>query len=64
MRIRVDREKCCGFGTCTVIAPAVFDLRVDDNLAYPLVDEPGVEHHEVTRQAAEQCPTEAIVIAD
>ena len=64
MRISVDRDKCCGFGTCTVIAPALFDLRADDNLAYPLIGEPGVEHREVAREAAEQCPTEAIVITD
>ena len=64
MRISVNREKCCGFGTCTLIAPEVFDMRAEDNLAYPLLEEAGPEHKDAVQEAVAQCPAEAIVVTD
>lgn len=64
MRISVDRDKCCGFGTCMVLAPELFDLRDEDNLAFALVDEVDQPHADAARKAAAECPTEAISVLE
>lgn len=64
MRISVDRGKCCGFGTCTVLAPELFDLRDEDNLAYPLMEEPEPGLQDSARKAEAECPSEAITVSE
>ena len=62
MKAYVDEDLCTGCGLCEETCPEVFEL-VDD-LAEVIVDEvpPGVQ--EEAREAAEECPVEAISIEE
>ena len=51
MKVTVDEEKCCGAGTCVLVAPAVFDQREEDGIVVLLDAEPAAEHHDVVRDA-------------
>ena len=59
MRVRVE-ESCVACGKCADICPEVFKL--DDEIAEVLVDVVPPEHEEAVREAADECPVEAIVI--
>ena len=59
MRVRIDREKCVSAGNCVVTAPTVFIL--DDDEKAVLLDIESVDE-DTLREAAELCPTEAIVL--
>lgn len=56
-KAKVDKEKCIGCGTCTVIAPKSFKLG-DDSKA--LAIEPAGDPEEKVKEAQENCPAEAI----
>jgi ferredoxin len=58
-RIEVDRE-CIGSGMCAASAAAYF--RLDGGRSTPVRAE--VDADEVVRDAAEQCPMEAIRVVD
>ncbi|MGA7418148.1 MAG: ferredoxin [Acidimicrobiales bacterium] len=58
-RATIDRDACMGSGNCSFWAPGVFDLD-DDGIAVVIGDLTG--HEEQVRQAAENCPTSAIVV--
>lgn len=57
-RISVDHQKCQGTAMCAALAPAYFEVR--DGLSEPIGGE--VEPDEDVRDAAEQCPLEAIMV--
>jgi ferredoxin len=59
-RIEVDRDTCIGSGICAASAGAYFRL-VNDR-STPVAAE--VDEDEVVRDAAEQCPMEAIRVVD
>jgi len=61
LRIRIDRERCVGSTMCLSIAPAVFDL--DDEGKSTVKDPQGASEEEL-REAAESCPSQAIVLED
>jgi ferredoxin len=61
MRIRIDRERCMGSGSCQFHAPATFDL--DDETKAIVVDPAGDPARSI-RNAAENCPTGAIELVD
>jgi ferredoxin len=63
MKVRVDTEVCAGFGICVGICPEVFALH-DDGYAVVLVDEVPAEFEDLTRRAADQCPSRAISVSD
>ncbi|MFC7493011.1 MULTISPECIES: ferredoxin [unclassified Nocardioides] len=64
MRVTVIEDKCCGFATCISVAPDVFDID-GDQIAVPLVEGDLPERlHQCAREAAEACPTDAIVIEE
>jgi len=60
MQVRVDVEVCTGCGVCVELCPEVFDLR--DDVSVVLVDEVPEDLADVVREAADACPTEAIVV--
>jgi len=60
MNAMVDKDKCTGCGLCADICPDVFEL-VDD-LAAVIVDEVPSAAEEACREAASNCPVEAITI--
>jgi ferredoxin len=61
MRAKVDKDICSGCEVCVEECPEVFELD-DDDQATVKVDPIPPEHEEACRDAADQCPTEAIEI--
>lgn len=63
MQVFVDQEKCCGAGSCVLLAPDVFDQREDDGIVVLLDAEPPSELHGAVHEAANVCPGAAIRVA-
>ena len=61
MKVVVDYDCCVSTGSCTRVAPEVFEIR-DDGFLYLLQDEPAEELRTKVEEAAELCPTGAITI--
>ena len=55
-------EDCIACGLCVDTCPEVFDM--GEEIAKVLVGEVAEEHQVSCRQAAEECPVDAIVITD
>lgn len=62
MKVAVDQNKCVSSGQCVMNTDAVFDQRDDDGVVVLLIDNPGPELAEETRNAAAACPALAIHI--
>ena len=60
MKVLVDEEKCCGAGSCVLLAPDVFDQRDEDGIVVLLDATPAAELHAAVREAANVCPGAAI----
>jgi ferredoxin len=60
MKATVDSDLCIGCGLCVDICPEVFEMEGDK--AVPKVDPVPPAAEETCRDAAEQCPVEAIKI--
>jgi len=58
MKVRVDEGKCIGCGACEAVCPKVF--KVSDGKSKVLQKE---TDEECARDAASQCPVDAITIA-
>jgi ferredoxin len=61
MRVSADRELCVGSGACEMLAPDVFEVD-DDGVVQVLQPEP--DDTDAVRQAAQQCPTRALSLAE
>ncbi|MFB4420773.1 ferredoxin [Streptomyces sp. QL37] len=64
MKITVDEEKCCGAGTCVLVAPDVFDQRDEDGIVVLLDELPSAEQHGAVREAVTVCPASAIAVSE
>ncbi len=53
-------EDCIFCGLCADLCPEVFQL--GDESAFVAVQKVPVEHEDCCREAAEECPTDAIII--
>ena len=62
MKTKVDAELCVGCGACVDICPDVFDM--PDETAVVKTDPVPAEHEDAVREAAEACPTEAILLEE
>ena len=60
MRVTVDKEGCIGCGLCAETCPEVFELQ--DDKACVKMEEVPEEPEETCREAAEECPVEAIQV--
>ena len=60
MNVLVDEEKCCGAGSCVLLAPDVFDQRDEDGIVVLLDATPAAGLHAAVREAANVCPGAAI----
>jgi ferredoxin len=58
-KIKIDKNKCIGCGTCAALAPEVFELD-ENNKAR--VKNPKTNATETLQLAADSCPTQAIEI--
>ncbi|PWU23486.1 hypothetical protein C5B42_02940 [Candidatus Cerribacteria bacterium 'Amazon FNV 2010 28 9'] len=59
-RVKVNRPKCIGAGSCVAIAPKVFGLD-DKQLAFVISED---ELDDIKLLAAQSCPTAAIIVED
>ncbi|HEX6347444.1 ferredoxin [Umezawaea sp.] len=62
MKVSVDEDRCCGAGSCVLVAPDVFDQRDEDGVVVLLDDRPGEHLHDAVREAAGVCPAAAITL--
>ena len=62
MKVTID-DSCSGCGVCIDIAPDVLEMG-DDDVAVVKVDSVPADQEDACRDAAEQCPCEAIIIED
>ncbi len=61
MKAVIDEETCIGCGLCVQIAPDVYEMREDK--ATTLVNEIPEELEGEAKEAAEQCPVNAITVS-
>ncbi|NLD72694.1 MAG: ferredoxin [Chloroflexi bacterium] len=61
MKARVDKNVCIGTANCVAIAPEVFQL---DNHGLSEVVDPNAGTDDLLREAAEECPVQAIILED
>ena len=64
MRVSVNQDICAGYGTCVEIAPDLFEF---DEWGYAIVNDDGQVpdgRQEPARDAALQCPMNAITLED
>ena len=61
MIAHVEKDACIGCGACPSICPEVFEMD-EDGLAIALQEQVPEDQEELAEEAAESCPTEAIVI--
>jgi len=59
--VSIEAEECIGCGACETEAPETFEM--DDDAKAVLKDPPN-DTPEIIINAAEACPTEAIVVKD
>lgn len=64
MKVTADQDRCCGAGTCALLAPEVFDQREDDGIVTVLDPAPGPGQRDAVLEAASVCPTAAISTVD
>jgi len=62
MRAIVDEETCIGCGLCAETCPEVFEM--GDDKARVKVDEVPEDAVDTCKEAAEDCPVEAITFED
>jgi class 3 adenylate cyclase len=63
LRVRVERQRCVGAGTCITLAPTAFDWLKGEFDKADVVDTESVDE-ELLREAAFSCPTQAIIIEE
>ncbi|MCB4790325.1 MAG: ferredoxin [Elusimicrobia bacterium] len=62
MKVYIDKEACTGCGLCVSTCPDVFDM--DENLAVAKQRNINDKNKESVKQAAKDCPLEAIKIEE
>jgi ferredoxin len=62
MKAKVDPELCTGAEICTQVCPEMFEMRGDK--AVVRMEEVPKEFEQSTKDAADSCPSEAIIIED
>jgi ferredoxin len=60
MRATVDKDTCTGCELCTQTCPEVFRMEADVAFAY--ADPVPKEYEELAKQAADECPVDAITV--
>jgi ferredoxin len=64
MKVTIDKDKCCGAGTCVLVAPDVFDQGEDDGIVILLNPQPPADLHAAVREAVSVCPAASIQLSE
>ncbi len=64
MKASVEKGTCMGDRNCNILCPEVFQYDEDELMSMVLVDEIPDKFEDVVRQAAQECPAEAITITE
>jgi ferredoxin len=64
MQVVLDDKKCCGYTSCVVAAPEVFDFDDPTNVAKVLDGHPGEERRAQVLEAVRSCPVGAITLIE
>jgi ferredoxin len=62
MVVKIDEEKCVGCELCCDTCPEIF--RMGDNVAEVIISDVPEEQEDCVREAAESCPSEAIIVEE
>jgi len=62
MKVRVDPELCTGDEICVQVCPEVFEMEGDKAVA--IMEEIPDNLRDSVREAADSCPSEAIIIEE
>lgn len=63
MKVVVDRDLCESHGRCVEAAPAVFEIRDDDQMYIP-DENPGEDQRQAVETAVANCPRQALSLRD
>ncbi|MCD6225599.1 ferredoxin [bacterium] len=58
MKIKIDKGKCIGCGTCVALAPDYFQIGADNKAE--LIKEEVADNEEAVKNAVANCPMKAI----
>jgi ferredoxin len=61
LHVKVEREKCCGYGICAEICPSVYKLD-EQGFAYLDTELVPADVEEAALEGAEACPEFAIIV--
>ncbi len=62
MKVRIDEDVCVACELCVETCPAVFEMK--DGMSHVKVDVVPADAEECAKEAAEECPVEAIIIEE
>ena len=60
MKIKIDKEKCIGCGSCTAVCPDVFEIKDDNKACVKQGKEEATD--QCVQEAVDICPVQAIKI--
>ena len=64
MKTRIDEDECTACEECVDTVPEVYAMNDDGDMAIVKVDVVPAELEDDVREAAEDCPAEAIIIEE
>jgi ferredoxin len=63
MKVKIDKDKCLGCGTCAALYEELFEIGEDGMSQIKEMNQEKIDKEKV-KQAQDSCPTGAIVVED